>query len=64
MLYMQIQTNAIYNVGIKSDNSTAVSNINNMGGMPSEPLDQLACKFWLWWLERDIYICSAYSRRH
>ena len=47
-------------IGIKSDNSTAVSYINNMGGMTSEALDELACKIWLWCLERDIFISAQH----
>lgn len=47
-------------IGITSDNSTAVSYINNMGGMTSEALDELTCKIWLWGLERDIFISAQH----
>jgi hypothetical protein len=31
-----------------------------MGGMTSEALDELACKIWLWCLERDIFISAQH----
>lgn len=47
-------------IGIKSDNSTAVSYINNLGGMNSEALDELACKMSLGCLERHMFISAQH----
>lgn len=54
-------TNSIScHVGIKSDNSTAVSYINCMGGMTSLELDCLSSKIWKWCSERNIFITAQY----
>ena len=47
-------------VGIKSDNSTAVAYINNMGGMQSNKLDDLAITIWSWCKERSIFLTAVH----
>lgn len=47
-------------IGIKSDNITAVTYINDMGGIQSLKLDQLSKEIWEWCMERDIFIFSQY----
>ncbi|CAC5415403.1 unnamed protein product [Mytilus coruscus] len=47
-------------IGIKSDNSTAVSYIQFMGGMISEKLDTLAIEIWTWCLDRDIFLTAQH----
>ena len=46
-------------VQIRSDNTTAVSYINHMGGKQVE-LDQLAKIIWSWCLNRDMWITAAH----
>ena len=46
-------------VKILSDNTTAISYINNMGGIKSEKCNGLAIVIWEWCLQRNIWlICS------
>lgn len=45
---------------IKSDNTTTVSYINNMGGMTSDSLNNLAVQIWNWCLDRDIFLSSQH----
>ncbi|XP_071138453.1 uncharacterized protein [Mytilus edulis] len=47
-------------IGIRSDNTTAVAYINEMGGMASLSLDRLAAEIWAWCSERDIFITAQY----
>ena len=47
-------------IGIKSDNSSAISYINNMGGMTSVTMDCLAVDIWNWCIERNIHISAQY----
>lgn len=47
-------------IAIQSDNSTAISYVNNMGGMCSCGMDFLAKEIWLWCLERNIYISASH----
>lgn len=45
---------------IRSDNSTAVSYINNMGGIKSPLCNQAAIDIWEWCIERKIWISAAH----
>lgn len=47
-------------VGIKSDNVTTVYYINEMGGMTSESLNNLAIDIWSWCLERNIFLSAQH----
>ena len=47
-------------IGIKSDSSTAVAYINNMGGITSDKLDDLAICIWSWCQERNFYITAIH----
>ena len=47
-------------VRLKLDNTTAVSYINNMGGIRSEPLNTLAKKIWHWCMSREIWLSAQY----
>ena len=47
-------------IEIQSDNTTAVSYINEFGGMNSVEMDCLAKKIWEWCLERDICISAIH----
>jgi hypothetical protein len=39
---------------------TAVTYINDMGGMASEVLDKLANKVWNWCIDKNIYISAGH----
>ena len=47
-------------VRLKLDNTTAVSYINNMGGIRSEPLNTLAKQIWHWCMSREIWLSAQY----
>ena len=47
-------------VRLKLDNTTAVSYINNMGGIRSEPLNTLAKEIWHWCMSREIWLSADY----
>ena len=47
-------------VRLKLDNTTAVSYINNMGGIRSEPLNTLAKEIWHWCMSREIWLSAQY----
>ncbi|CAC5395636.1 unnamed protein product [Mytilus coruscus] len=47
-------------IGIRSDNTTAVAYIKEMGGMTSLSLDRLAAEIWAWCSKRDIFITAQY----
>ncbi|KAK3101647.1 hypothetical protein FSP39_005170 [Pinctada imbricata] len=47
-------------VKIMMDNTTAVSYVNNMGGITSLKLDRLAKDLWLWCIERNIWISASH----
>ena len=47
-------------VRLKLDNTTAVSYINNMGGIRAEPLNTLAKKIWHWCMSREIWLSAQY----
>lgn len=47
-------------VCIKSDNTSAVSYINNMGGMTSESMDDLTIQIWNWCTDRNIILSAQY----
>ena len=42
-------------IGIRSDNVTTVYYLNEMGGMTSESLNNLAMDIWSWCIDRDIF---------
>ena len=44
----------------QSDNMSAVSYINNMGGMNSREMDKLAGTIWRWCIDRDIFISASH----
>lgn len=47
-------------ISIQSDNTCAVSYINNMGGMTSLASDLLAKNIWNWCMKRDLFISASY----
>lgn len=47
-------------VRIQSDNVTAVSYINNLGGVKSIPCHDLVKKIWLWALSRNIFLSAEH----
>ena len=47
-------------VQVKCDNTTAISYINEMGGMQSQVCNNLAKEIWLWCKSRDIWISAAF----
>ena len=47
-------------VGIRSDNVTAVYYLNEMGGMTSESLNNLAMDIWSWCIDRDIFLSAQH----
>ena len=49
-----------HNIGIKSDNSSAVAYIINMGGMTSQSKDQLAIDIWNWCTDHHLFISAKY----
>jgi len=49
-----------HHIGIKSDNSSAVAYINNMGGMTSQSMDQLAIEIWNWCTDHHLFISAQY----
>lgn len=47
------------NVRILSDNITAISYINNMGGIKSKKCYKLAIRIWEWFIDKNIWLkCS------
>ena len=49
-----------YYIGIKSDNTSAVSYINAMGGMTSISLNSISVEIWNWCIQRDIMISAKH----
>jgi len=49
-----------HHICIKSDNSSAVAYINNMGGMTSQSMDQLAIYIWNWCTDPHLFISAQY----
>ena len=47
-------------VRLKMDNSAAVSYINNMGGIRSSSLDELAVSIWGWYISRNILLSAQH----
>jgi hypothetical protein len=47
-------------IGIRSDNTTAVAYVNEMGGMTSILLDNLSAEIWSWCSEKDIFLTAQY----
>ncbi|MCG8094339.1 MAG: hypothetical protein JAZ17_12090 [Candidatus Thiodiazotropha endolucinida] len=52
-------TNNVH-VSIQSDSTTAIAYVNNMGGIASISLDQLALELWQWCLDREIYMSASF----
>lgn len=46
------------NVHVKvfSDNSSAIAYVNNMGGIKSQEMNELALKLWFWCIDRNIWV--------
>lgn len=47
-------------IGIHSDNAVSVAYINDMGGMASLELDNLALEIWSWCTDRDLFLTAQY----
>ena len=47
-------------IGIKADNFTAVAYINNMGGMTSELLNELAKSIWRWCRKQNSFLSAQH----
>ena len=47
-------------IQIFCDNTTAISYINNMGGMQSQECDSLSKEIWLWCCSREVWISAAF----
>ena len=45
---------------IRTDNTTTVSYVNNMGGIKSPQCNEVAVDIWKWCLERNLWITAAY----
>ena len=52
------QTNI--HVRVKSDNTTAVAYINNMGGIKSIACDEVVKELWEWCIERNIWVSAEH----
>ena len=48
-------------VQVKTDNTTAKSYINAMGGIKSPECNMLAKKIWQWCIDRNIWLSAAYT---
>lgn len=49
-------------IRILSDNVSAVTYINDMGGMASEKMDILTIEIWNWCIKKDIFLSACYLR--
>lgn len=47
-------------IEIQSDNTAAISYINDLGGMHSKSMDSLAKQIWEWCLSREIFISAVH----
>jgi hypothetical protein len=47
-------------IQIRTDNTCAMSYINNMGGIKSIISDQLACEIWFWAIKKDIWLSATH----
>ena len=47
-------------VSVQSDSTSAIAYINNMGGIASFQMDQLAMEIWQWCLAREIFISASF----
>lgn len=47
-------------IQVLSDNVSAVAYVNDMGGMTSVPMDNIAKDIWTWCLQKDIYLSAVY----
>ena len=47
-------------IQIKSDNTCAISYINEMGGMHSEDCNSIAVELWHWAIDRNIWVSAAF----
>jgi hypothetical protein len=46
-------------IGVRSDSTTAVAYVNDMGGMSSVLLDKLSAEIWSWCSQRNIFITAS-----
>ena len=49
-------------IRLKLDNSSAIANINNRGGIKSSPLNSLARRIWEWCMHHNIFISAQHVR--
>ncbi|XP_013393681.1 uncharacterized protein LOC106161315 isoform X1 [Lingula anatina] len=47
-------------IKVMSDNTTAVSYINNMGGTVSENCNKVACDIWIWCISHDVWLTCTH----
>ena len=47
-------------INFQCDNTSAIAYINDMGGMSSISMDNLAKTIWLWCIDREIHISATY----
>jgi hypothetical protein len=47
-------------IQVQSDNVSAVSYVNDMGGMTSVSMDALASSIWHWCINKNIYVSAVY----
>lgn len=47
-------------IEVQSDNVITIKYLNDLGGMTSESMDELAKRIWEWCLERQIYISAIF----
>lgn len=52
--------NTVENVKILTDNTTAVSYINSMGGIKSIECNRIARKIWIWCIEHQIWLIATH----
>jgi hypothetical protein len=52
--------NPFEHIGVRSDSTTAVAYVNDMGGMSSVLLDKLSAEIWSWCSQRNIFITAQF----
>ena len=56
----QVELNNYSHVKSLTDNTTAVSYINKMGGIKSQKCNEIAKQIWLWAISQDLWLTVAH----
>lgn len=56
----QVELNNYSHVKILTDNTTAVSYLNKMGGIKSQKCNDIAKQIWLWAISQDLWLTAAH----